>query len=463
MTEVGSSSEGTSSGVTAANAGRPSLAPTASNPVITSQSAGLALPPDVTIPSTPATASWIACVTMISRRRSDTSAMAPAGSASAKLGNASAVDRSATSIVDAVSEVINHAAATRCIQVPSSRRATRSGSRERAATAVAQMRPQGDPSLARSQNQRNSHVTRGVRACGRLVFPRRRRVQGPRLIGEVADCVGVVRFSGMSCVCVTACALGLLLGPAPATADVPLHTGSTALVRLVKFRGGQLTARLTARGHQQLARRLKGNVLDGSCTTLGATVQGSTLSSESSSESAGIDSRGHVSYEFAFDPRADFCDISLSKLTVRRSKHGASVSASPVPGPPIDTIALTRKGVRYLDEDRITAHVFVVLQLALALAHADPAGRFPPASAVVAAFARARLPWKVAALSHPSDMPQGSTVGVFSDAANRAEAVGVTASGQRLFIDSDNGVLSSNSYQHLTRYLTGQVAPTISS
>ena len=324
------------------------------------------------------------------------------------------------------------------------------------------MRPRCDPSLARSQNQRNSHVIRGARACGLTAFPRRRRLQDPRPIPELPDCVGVVRSSGMSCLCVAACALGLLLGPAAATADVPLHTGSTALVRLVKLRGGQRTARLTARGHQRLARRLKGNVLDGSCTTLGATVQGSTLSSESSSASAGIDSRGHVSYQFVLDPRADFCDISLSKLTILRRKHGVSVSASPLPGPPIDTIALTRKGVRYLNEDRITAHLFVVLQLALALAQANPTGRFPPASTVVAAFPRARLPWKVAALSRASDTPPGSTVGVFSDAANHAEAVGVTASGQRLFIDSDNGVLSSNSYQHLTRYLTGQVAPTIS-
>ena len=221
---------------------------------------------------------------------------------------------------------------------------------------------------------------------------------------------------------------GCFAARAAATADVPLHTGSIQLVRLVKLRGGQLSARLTARGHRQLARRLRGNVLDGSCTTIGATVQGSTLSSESSSASAGVDSRGHVSYQFGLDPHADFCDISLSKLTIVRRKRGVSVSASPLPGPPIDTIALTRKGVRYLDEDRTTAHVFLVLEVALALARADPAGRFPSASAVVAAFSRARLPWTVGALAGASGTPPGSTVGVYTDSANHAETVGVTLS-----------------------------------
>jgi hypothetical protein len=47
--------------------------------------------------------------------------------------------------------------------------------------------------------------------------------------------------------------------------------------------------------------------------------------------------------------------------------------------------------------------------------------------------------------------------------ADFAEVVGVTPSRQRLFIDSNNGVLSSNSFEHLIRYLDGEVARTVSS
>ena len=49
--------------------------------------------------------------------------------------------------------------------------------------------------------------------------------------------------------------------------------------------------------------------------------------------------------------------------------------------------------------------------------------------------------------------------GFTPDAANRAEAVGVSALAQRLFIDSSSGVLSTNSSsEYLFRYLSGLVA-----
>jgi hypothetical protein len=257
------------------------------------------------------------------------------------------------------------------------------------------------------------------------------------------------------------CVATVLLAYCSAAGAVSLPTGSTALVRLVRLHGGQLTARLTARGRRSLARRLRGHVLDGSCTTLGATVQGSTVSSETSSSSAGLDRNGHASYEFILDRDADFCDISLSTLTVRRGRHGPSVNVTQVPGPPIDTIALTQKGARYLDEDRVTARLFTLLEDAVARAHLDPAGHFPGAGDVVAAFAHSRLHWHAVVLADPTGAPSGGAIGLFTDRANRAEAVGVTRSGQRLFLDSSDGVLSSNSYEHLLRLLTDRIAPTV--
>jgi hypothetical protein len=253
--------------------------------------------------------------------------------------------------------------------------------------------------------------------------------------------------------------LGLVLGaPAGSVAEIRLHADSTPYVHLLRLSSGQLTARLTARGRRLLGRRLRGNVLDGSCTTLGSAVQGSTFSSSSSTDSAGLDRRGHAHFQFVLDPHADFCDFSLSKLTVRRK----GVSVTPLLGPPIDAIALTAKGARYLDADRVTVHMFVVIQAALALAHTEPAGHFPPASTITRAFANHRLSSYVVALSDPNASPAGTAIGFFSDAANHAEAVGITADHQRLFIDSANGVLSSNCAEHIDRYISGQVAVTAS-
>src|SRR5262245_35934507 len=52
------------------------------------------------------------------RRRSRTSASAPAGNANRKAGDALAVCNNATSVADAVSDVISQAAATTCIHEP---------------------------------------------------------------------------------------------------------------------------------------------------------------------------------------------------------------------------------------------------------------------------------------------------------------------------------------------------------
>lgn len=42
-------------------------------------------------------------------------------------------------------------------------------------------------------------------------------------------------------------------------------------------------------------------------------------------------------------------------------------------------------------------------------------------------------------------------IGFFSDGANHAEAVGISTLGQRLFIDSNAGVLSTDAAEHLDR------------
>ena len=237
-----------------------------------------------------------------------------------------------------------------------------------------------------------------------------------------------------------------------------MPTGSTPYVRLVRLKGGRLTAALTAHGRSRLGAELAGKVLDGSCTTLGRLVQGGYLSSSSSTSEAGIRPDGRVSFMFLLDPHADFCDVGLARLTVTRHRVGVDQ----LPGPPFDSVALTQKGAEYLDEDRVTARLFEVLQVAVALAQRDRAGHFPPAERVVSVFARTRAQPAVVALAAATDTPPSNAIGVFTDAANHAEIVGRTALGQRLFIDSNSGVLSANSPEHLFRVLRDEVATVIS-
>lgn len=254
----------------------------------------------------------------------------------------------------------------------------------------------------------------------------------------------------------SAVAFGLLAAmPSAAAAQVRLPTGSNAYVRLVHLPGGGLTAALTPRGRKRLGRKLRGNVLDGSCTKVGKVVQGSSFSLGESDHEFEVGPGHRVRYVFFLDRRADFCDIGLAHVTITR--RGGRVRA--VPGRPFDSIALTQKGARYLDADRVTAHLDQVLTIAFFLANGDPHGHFPSATTITSAFAHTRL--RVVTLRSPTDTPPAGEVGVFSDGLNHCETVGTTRVGQRLFIDSNNGTLSTNSSDHLFRFVGGQVATLI--
>ena len=264
------------------------------------------------------------------------------------------------------------------------------------------------------------------------------------------------RVSPSLCVVSSAVLIALLaVTPGATAAPVRLPTGSNAYVRLVHLPGGGLTAALTARGRKRLGRKLRGNVLDGSCTKVGKTVQGSSSSIGESDHEFSVGPGHHVRYVFLLDRRADFCDIGLAHVTFTR--RGGRVRA--LSGPPFDSIALTQKGAQYLDADRVTAHLDDVLTVAFFVAAGEPHGHFPSAATISSAFARTRL--RVLPLRSPADTPPAGEVGVFSDGLNHCETVGTTRVGQRLFIDSNNGTLSTNSSDHLFRFVGDQIATLI--
>src|SRR5579864_1124913 len=114
----GSSGRGTSSGMIACHAGLLAAAPRPSRKVKPSSHQGVIQPARVSTPR-PAAATVIQpWVTSSNRRRSITSASAPAGSARKNDGRLVAACTSATSVVDVVNDVIIQEAPTFCSQVP---------------------------------------------------------------------------------------------------------------------------------------------------------------------------------------------------------------------------------------------------------------------------------------------------------------------------------------------------------
>ena len=115
---AGSWSRGTSSGMSACQAGTVRVWAQPSRKVKVSSSAGLTWPAAVRTASTPAASIAAVCTPMSSRRRSNTSANTPAGRARKNTGDMLAVCTRATSVSAFGWSTSSHCAPTVCIQVP---------------------------------------------------------------------------------------------------------------------------------------------------------------------------------------------------------------------------------------------------------------------------------------------------------------------------------------------------------
>lgn len=240
---------------------------------------------------------------------------------------------------------------------------------------------------------------------------------------------------------------GMLIFVASATGRQTLvRTGSTKYVRIARLRGGDSTVVLTAQGRKVLRGRLRGRVLQATCTTLGRSVHGLTPTlSESSASEGGSSRRGHFTYHTILDLHADFCDIRLARET-----RGGIVDSGNVP--PFDSLALGQKGAVFLNEDRVTQRLAGIMELASALASQDSAGNFPTAATVAS-----HLHGRDTTLSSPSAASPPGRVGFFSDGVGHIEVVALSALGRRLYVDLNDGVLTTNVPEHLLRVATNQV------
>jgi hypothetical protein len=97
------------------------------------------------------------------------------------------------------------------------------------------------------------------------------------------------------------------------------------------------------------------------------------------------------------------------------------------------TLPLTPAGSAYLATRRVGNQLVAAMEVASNL---GPDGHYPTAQDVA-------VPGLVV-LAAPTDSPPPGKVGFYSDGAQHMTVVGLTPAGQRLFIDANGGVLTSN-------------------
>ena len=223
-----------------------------------------------------------------------------------------------------------------------------------------------------------------------------------------------------------------------------LKTGATRYVRVVQLRHGKRTLKLTRAGEKRFGSEVNGKFLIAKCVRLRRTaaglVSGDTVVSVQTTRGSG-GRRAYISFVY---PHTDFCDVELGVVT----RHGFRERLS---APPLDNVPVTERGAGYLNEDRLTFRLLFTIELAQALATQRRSGHFPPARVL------SKLPGTVA-LRRAKATPPEHNVGYYTNGSDRAEVVGVSALGQRLFINIKQGIFSTNAEDHIIRGLTGRIA-----
>ena len=145
----------------------------------------------------------------------------------------------------------------------------------------------------------------------------------------------------------------------------------------------------------------------------------------------------------------DVCEVSLEPRTVTRNgerrRYGRRL---------IVAIPLTQRGAVRLDEQRRANALATVLGIAAALPRREKLDRYATPAELVAYLPVLKRPLRlsVVALAGPSETPPAGSIGYYSDGAQHAAAVVVSASGRRLFFEADvDRVIRSN----VTEYIYG--------
>lgn len=196
-------------------------------------------------------------------------------------------------------------------------------------------------------------------------------------------------------------------GAQPAGAADPLPVGEAFGVRIAP-QGRAMTVVFT-REARALARRISGRRISVWCERGDKGV----------GEPMDVD-RGQTRLRMPNYARGkDYC-----RIEIERRVDGDSETLVSIP--------LTQAGAVQLDEEIRALTVWALLDGA-ALTRRD--ARFPSPERLLATVRAERDPFGLVALASPTDTPPAGTVGYWSDGAEHAVAVALTATGRRLFVE----------------------------
>jgi len=232
----------------------------------------------------------------------------------------------------------------------------------------------------------------------------------------------------------------VLVLPSVGAAQTPIPVGETDGVRIVRERGALVV--VFTRQAERLRRKVAGKLVRVLCTELTAGGSyGGGITQRAPKRGRRIETGDRTR-------GMDYCRVWLAARTVtrrgERQRRGREHIVS---------IPLTQKGAVFLDEQFKALNLTVLLTVSELLAETRNRDGFLSTAQLLQAVrnARPRPPFAVVALGAPSDSPPAGAVGYYSDGAQHAAAVVLSASGKRLFLEHNGDVLHTN----IAKYIFG--------
>jgi hypothetical protein len=236
-----------------------------------------------------------------------------------------------------------------------------------------------------------------------------------------------------------------VVAPSAGAETVQLPVGEAQGVRIVRERGAIVVV-FTPRA-ARLWRRVAGKRVSVSCEERSGPDEHGFVTVGEGGTTFRAPRRGRRLRTGDLTRGMDICRVWLEARTLKRNgvrrRYGREL---------IVAIPLTQQGAVRLDEQARTYALFAVLEIAAHDPDGGSADRFlTPADLVALAPVLPRpVRLSVVALPTPADTPPAGSIGYYSDGAQHAAAVVVSATGRRLFLEYDvDHVIRTNVVEYL--------------
>lgn len=245
------------------------------------------------------------------------------------------------------------------------------------------------------------------------------------------------------CVLAIVGALVLALAPSAGAQTVQLPVGEAQGVRIVRDHGAIVVV-FTPRA-DRLWRRVAGKRVSVFCEERSGPDEDGFITVSEGGVTFRAPRRGRRLRTGDRTRGMDICRVWLEARTLRRNgarvRYGREL---------IVAIPLTQAGAVRLDERARTYALFTLLEIAARRGNAD--GYLPSADLVALVPVLPRpVRLSVVALATPGDTPPAGSIGYYSDGAQHAAAVVVSATGRRLFLEYDaDSVIRTNVLEYLS-------------